>query len=241
MHKAMALVAYGAASNAPRDQILDAFRIEAQAGVALFDLGAHPGEDRTYALGSRTVTLRTESAHGETLPIEWLYAYSAACAVRDGGSAQRLAAVPPEVVRRSMRVMNYDEYNCALVEGLGALHRNDPRARALLSQARDLAEPERASVAPEWAKCMGRPLAELGLRIVEGEPNAFNVALAGAVEQHKAYWSKNAKTAGLSRRDDPHGILALWPLGLACLAHDRGMPIDVESDYIPGWIIRRGA
>ena len=30
-----------------------------------------------------------------------------------------------------------------------------------------------------------------------------------------------------------------WPqLGLACKAHDAGIPIEVESEWIPGWIVR---
>jgi hypothetical protein len=239
IHSAMGVVGYGAAINAPHDQILDAFRIAAQAGAALFDLAVHPNADRSYTLAALPVTLRTESAHGQTLPIEWLDEYSAACAVRDHASARQLAEVHPDVVLRSMRVMRYDECQRVLVEGLGALHLNDPHARALLLRARELAGPEHATVAPEWAKRVGRPLAELALRIAEGEPGAFNAALATAVQQHKAYWGKNVKLLGLSRRDWHEGIVARWLLGLACLAHDRGIPIDVESDYIPAWIIRR--
>jgi hypothetical protein len=241
IHDAKSAAAYGAVINAPHQQILDAFRMEAQAGAALFDLAIHPGEDRVQTLGDRSVTVRTESAHSQTVPIDWLDVYSAACAARDEVSARSLAEVPPDVVRRSQRVMQYDDYNLVLVEGLGALHRNDVRARELLLQARGLADPEHATVATEWANRLARPLIEFALSIVDGEPDAVNAALTAAVEQHKAYWSKNARIGGLSRRDDPDGYLAFWPLGLACLAHDRGVPIDVESDYIPAWIIRHGA
>lgn len=38
---------------------------------------------------------------------------------------------------------------------------------------------------------------------------------------------------------DPSGWLALEPLGIACLARQRGIPVDVESDYIPAWLVRR--
>jgi Immunity protein 49 len=234
----MAAIAFGSSCDVDHSRILAAFRIEAQAGAALFDLGMYPGEARTYLLGGHTVALRAEAVHDYTLPLDWLNAYSAASAVRDRTIARRLADVPLEVVRRSASVMDFDEYNCALVDGLGAVELHQPRAREVLSRACELAGPKHASVSPEWAQFLGKPLATLALRLAERDVDAFNAALGSAVEQHAVYWSKNIKTAGVSRRDDPFGVLARWPLGLACLAHDRGIPVEVQSSYIPEWIVR---
>ncbi|MEU8784799.1 immunity 49 family protein [Streptomyces sp. NPDC048637] len=55
----------------------------------------------------------------------------------------------------------------------------------------------------------------------------FNQALAEALELHKAYWSRE------DRSDDIVGYLALGPLAMACLAYDAGIPIEVESEYLP--------
>ena len=34
------------------------------------------------------------------------------------------------------------------------------------------------------------------------------------------------------------GFIAIGPLGLAALAHDRGIAIDVSSGYLPAWLLR---
>ncbi|MEU3657683.1 Imm49 family immunity protein [Streptomyces sp. NPDC032161] len=42
------------------------------------------------------------------------------------------------------------------------------------------------------------------------------------------------------RPEKPDGHLALAPLALACLAHDSGIPVDVESGYPPHHLLPRG-
>ncbi|WP_078660702.1 Imm49 family immunity protein [Streptomyces sp. NRRL B-24484] len=37
---------------------------------------------------------------------------------------------------------------------------------------------------------------------------------------------------------DTTGLVAPAPLAMACLAHDAGMPIDVESEYLPHHLLR---
>jgi hypothetical protein len=62
-----------------------------------------------------------------------------------------------------------------------------------------------------------------------------------ALLEHRAFWAQPPSAGGVTddHREHAHGVLALGPLGLACLAHDRGIPIEVESPYIPKWIVRR--
>ncbi|MGI5458464.1 Imm49 family immunity protein [Streptomyces sp. CA-249302] len=36
------------------------------------------------------------------------------------------------------------------------------------------------------------------------------------------------------------GDRALGPLAMACLAHDSGIPVEVESGYIPKYLVERG-
>jgi hypothetical protein len=236
---AMAAAAFGSASEMEHDRILRAFRIEAQAGAALFDLALRPGETCTYRLGERIVSLRSLVAHEYTLPLDWCNAYASSCIVRDTSSTRRLATVPADVLRRSTSVMDVDAYNFTLVEGLRALELCDPRARDLLSRACEAAGSEHAQVSPEWAHYLGQPLATLALCIVDREVDAIHDALVWALEQHRAFWGKTDRPTRRPRSEDPFGVIARWPLGLACLAYDRGIPIDVESSYIPGWIIRR--
>ncbi|MFF8787787.1 Imm49 family immunity protein [Streptomyces sp. NPDC015125] len=34
------------------------------------------------------------------------------------------------------------------------------------------------------------------------------------------------------------GLVALAPLAMACIAHDAGIPIEVESEYLPAVLIK---
>ncbi|MFY4723437.1 immunity 49 family protein [Streptomyces sp. LaBMicrA B280] len=59
--------------------------------------------------------------------------------------------------------------------------------------------------------------------------------LVEALELHQQHW-----TADEERAEDPEGRLALGPLAIACLAYDGGIPIEVESDYLPQHLLQRG-
>ncbi|MGI5167869.1 immunity 49 family protein [Spirillospora sp. CA-253888] len=76
-------------------------------------------------------------------------------------------------------------------------------------------------------ECLRHPPARLLDRLVENDPDGFNEALAQALELFRQYHSVG------ERADDPDNQVALDVLGLACLAHDRGRPVTVESDYLP--------
>jgi hypothetical protein len=72
-------------------------------------------------------------------------------------------------------------------------------------------------------------------RSVRKDEADFNQALVEALELHKAYW-----TADEDRANDPEGRIALGPLAVACLAYDGGIPIEVESDYLPKHLLQPG-
>ena len=59
-------------------------------------------------------------------------------------------------------------------------------------------------------------------------------ALVRALQLHKEYWTKDE-----DRRLTTEGAVALGPLAVACLAYDVGMPIEVESEYLPEYLLKR--
>lgn len=79
---------------------------------------------------------------------------------------------------------------------------------------------------------LGVPELELFLRLLEKEPGSFNESLARALEHHRSYWSQSDDLAR-----DPRGYFSLSLTGLASLAHDAGIPITVESDYLPTGLV----
>lgn len=88
---------------------------------------------------------------------------------------------------------------------------------------------ERALRQAEKAKDRGfaMPPAVLLSQLVEGDAESFNLALADALEAHRAHYEV------ADRADDPAAAVSLDALALACHARRRGWDIRVESPYLP--------
>lgn len=75
--------------------------------------------------------------------------------------------------------------------------------------------------------------------IIEENQEEFNKNLVDGIMHHKAYWGRKH---GLNKGDsplcdDPLGFIS-WPLtALAAMAFDKGLKIEVESDYTPKWMV----
>ncbi|MFJ4624708.1 immunity 49 family protein [Streptomyces sp. NPDC088812] len=84
---------------------------------------------------------------------------------------------------------------------------------------------EQAEKAKHWGFAM--PPAVLLSQLVEGDAENFNLALADALETHRAHYQV------ADRADDPDASINLDILALACHARRRGWAIHVESPYLP--------
>ncbi|GAA3386961.1 immunity 49 family protein [Streptomyces roseoviridis] len=89
---------------------------------------------------------------------------------------------------------------------------------------------QRAEQAKDWGFAM--PPAVLLSQLVEGDEESFNLALADALETHRAHYQV------ADRDGDPDSAVDLDSLALACHARRRGWTIRVESPYLPQSILR---
>ncbi|MFG2089431.1 Imm49 family immunity protein [Spirillospora sp. NPDC048824] len=80
----------------------------------------------------------------------------------------------------------------------------------------------------EHWECLRNPRARLLERIAEDDADGFNAVLAEALGLYRDHYGMG---------EDIDGQLSFDALGLACLAHDRGIPVRVESDYLPRAVI----
>ncbi|MGW2270886.1 immunity 49 family protein [Streptomyces yangpuensis] len=164
----------------------------------------------------------------------WLDAFHLAAITREAARLDMLARVPVSLLRDFGGAL--DEYTYAWVETLQSfwLRRDDLRTH--LVRAVDLSAPDQARVidAEEMGKLRYPPIMML-YRYLRNDAAGFNEALADAVRWHKEYW-----TADEDRAHNILGVVALAPLALACLAHDGGMPVEVESGYLPHHLLTRG-
>ncbi|MEV7182380.1 immunity 49 family protein [Kitasatospora sp. NPDC093679] len=162
----------------------------------------------------------------------WLSAFYLAVICREDDRLNRLAQVPVEFLRASGT--EFDGYVYDWIEALQ--HARSGRAQvwdSLVAAVRGT-EPENARVAGVelMLKILHPPL-ELFQHYLRREHQAFNQSLVAALTWHKEYWTENE-----ARSLDTTGLVALAPLAMACLAHDAGMPIEVESEYLPHHLLR---
>ncbi|WP_019929369.1 immunity 49 family protein [Nocardia sp. BMG111209] len=72
-----------------------------------------------------------------------------------------------------------------------------------------------------------RPPMDVFDALAAGDGERFDQALADALIEYRTFYD----TA--RARTDPSGFVSVPLLALACWAHDLGLPVTVESDYIP--------
>lgn len=161
----------------------------------------------------------------------WLNAFFLALICRETARLDMLAQVPASLLRDCGGVL--DEYVYAWVETLRSfwLRRDDVSQH--LVRAVDLSAPEGTHVLD--AETMGKleyPPIMMFYRYLRNDAAGFNEALNDALRWHKEYW-----TADEDRTQNIEGAVAIAPLAMACLAKANGIPIEVESGYLPSALL----
>jgi hypothetical protein len=163
----------------------------------------------------------------------WLTSFHLAVICRENDRVDRLARVPVSFLRASGA--EFDEYVYAWVETLQHLWFGRQAIWDTLVTAVDGTDPQQARIAgPELTLKILRPPLHLFRHYLRRESEQFNAALSDALTRHKEYW-----TANEARSLSGEGLVALAPLALACMAHDAGMPVEVESEYLPRALLKR--
>ncbi|MGM0359350.1 immunity 49 family protein [Streptomyces griseoaurantiacus] len=164
----------------------------------------------------------------------WLTAFWLAVVCRDQKRLTELSQIPLDRLRSEEGA--YDDYIYHWVAALQAYWSRRPGLVEELTAAMQQSHPDVATIAPrDRLQQVLYPPINLFCRFLRQDAPGFNQALTEALELHKAYW-----TADEDRTGDPSGMMALAPLAVACLAHDGGIPIEVESDYLPKHLLERG-
>ncbi|MGW0792320.1 immunity 49 family protein [Streptomyces sp. NPDC002911] len=195
------------------DAQLATLRLASHIGAALFRIAlAEPGTEAEVTIGGRT--LRYPAERGEkTSAGHWQRATAFALITGAREDLAPLVLTGPTFARPDGSAFSaYREALHAYLKGA------DPEAAA----QRALQEAEKAK---DWGFAM--PPTVLLSQLVEGDEESFNLALADALEAHRAYYQV------ADRADDPDVSVNLDVLALACHARRRGWAIRVESPYLP--------
>jgi hypothetical protein len=183
-----------------------------QTGSALFAAGTAAEGPVPCRIGSmgEVKNLPATGSRDHLHAGSWLTSYYLAVICRENDRLHQLAQVPVWFLRASGA--EFDEYVYAWVETLQNAWFRRPEMWDTLVTAVDGTDPDVTRVADRetMLKVLYPPL-ELFHRYQRQDAVRFNSALADA----------------------------LGPLAIACMAHDAGMPIEVESEYLPQHLLRR--
>ncbi|WP_414720023.1 immunity 49 family protein [Streptomyces sp.] len=193
-------------------------RLASRAGAALFRIAmAEPGTEVEVNVDGRT--LRYQAKRGEDAAAgRWQTATAFALITGAREDLAPLVLTGPTFARPDGSA--FSEYREAIHAYLKG---TDPEAAA----ERALQKHEQAK---DWGFAM--PPTVLLSQLVEGDEESFNLALADALEAHRAYYEV------ADRSDDPGVSVNLDVLALVCHARRRGWAVRVESPYLPQYLLR---
>ncbi|MFJ6918078.1 immunity 49 family protein [Streptomyces sp. NPDC101133] len=207
-----------------------------QVGTALFDAGMAVGDSVRCRIGSQGETkIIPATGPQEYLHAgNWLTTYYLAVICRENDRLDRLARVPVSFLRASGA--EFDEYIYSWVEALQDAWFGRGEMWNSLVTAVNGTDPAVAHIASaELMLNILYPPLELFHRYQLQDSAQFNKALAGSLVAHKEYWGGDG-----ARSLSGDGLVALGPLAIASMAYDAGMPIEVESEYLPAELVRFG-
>jgi hypothetical protein len=210
--------------------LLLALVIGARAAAAVFLLASHPGETFDLSLGEGEPAKLSGGPEDAASPSLWLDGLRMANVCRERESIKWLVEAPATVLRAS--TTRADEYAYLYVEALRGWWQSNPKTGDLLVEALAATDPDHlVNADPDYVVDLVVPEMDCFLRILGKDQPAFNAALAKALQLHEAYWNTD------ERRNDFDGFLALGPLAMAAIAHDRAITVEVDSEYVPSGLV----
>jgi hypothetical protein len=219
------------ASDPGSPQVCDAVRLGAEAMAALFAAATAGQGQVEVRLGGRTVSAPAAVDLSLVHPGNWQSGYFLAAIAREADLLEVLCRTPTELLRQSSS--KADEYAYLYVDALRAFWRREEQAPALLLQALKATDPEQLQLASaDYVLDLVVPQMEVLYRLMDADAAGFNKALEKALELHRGYWKKG------DRKNDPEGYISFPLTGLASLAQDSGVPVRVESDYLPPALVQ---
>jgi hypothetical protein len=190
---------------------------------------AAPGQRVEISVAGTAVAVERKD-QPEVRPVHvWARGWCAAVVSRDQALLDALRVVPDDVHRHAQ--VQIDEYQYALKDALVSVAVDPTRCLAAVGKARELWN--KRSVAAKLAANIDGAMIDAIEALANARPDAFNDALWKAVTAHAKFWGKG------DNYSSPEGWVAVPHLALACLAHDRDIPVEVESDYLPRSLIER--
>lgn len=160
----------------------------------------------------------------------WLRGFFFNAICRETGLIDDMCKVPTELLRRS--ITKDPEYRYLLVDALKAFWNGDSQCSTIIVNALEATDPQRSDIREQdWTLDIDVPQLQLFFYVATKDKE-FEENLPRAADLHNQYWSANK-----SRRNNWDAFLSVELTGLAAIAHDRGMPAQIDASSIPSWLV----
>ncbi|MEU9718232.1 immunity 49 family protein [Streptomyces sp. NPDC047976] len=205
----------------------------AQLGSALFRTAGMTEGTTEVRIHHEMRTLPAAGPSWDANAEDWTQAFWYAIITRDQPKMTELCQLPIDVLRASGA--DHDDYLYHWVATLQAYWLGRPELVPELTLTFQRSHPNVAVIAGrDYIQQVAYPPINLFYKFLRKDEEGFHTALLEALELHKQYW-----TATPERADDIDGLVPIGVLAVACLAHDAGIPVDVESPYLPEHLLKR--
>ncbi|WP_179025594.1 immunity 49 family protein [Shewanella sp. Scap07] len=160
-------------------------------------------------------------------PSEWFDAYFLAVITRDTDSMDTLATFPVEIMRQSATTAGPVSYK--LVEVFQAYHHRTSNFPTLLNECMAMAMKQ----GNDWALDIAMGYLETFAALTTNVGFDFNEVLAKNLQRQEQY---HIRESGPNHAP-VDSFIPLQLLGMACMWHDCGNEVSVESDSLPRFLI----
>lgn len=198
--------------------------------AAFLKLAQYPEQDLTfkiYDLPEVTWNGKGMLEAGYAAPSEWLDAYFLAVITRDAESMDSLANFPIEIMKQSATQAGPVSYK--LIEVFQAYHQRRADYPKLLKECTGMAVKQN----DDWALYIAMGYLEIFTALTTDIGFDFNEMLTKNLQAQERY---HINESG-SDRAPVKSFLPLQLLGMACMWHDMGNEVTVESDSLPRFLI----
>ena len=221
---AMALASYASVADPGADDIGSSLQVAGQALVAHFKVAMNPSSPVECELAGEKVRFESVVDESKVEATKWLNAFCLSLLFSDGNAIDQLCEVPTATLRTS--TTKHPEYRYLLIEALISYWQENEETGSRLLEAMRATEPEQDAVNNAWTLHIDVPLIHAVAHAVT-EDGRFSSTLTEGVKKHKKYWSATS-----ARKDDWEGFLTIGLSGIAQLALERGLNVEVVSEYL---------
>ncbi|MFD8147080.1 immunity 49 family protein [Streptomyces sp. NPDC059708] len=205
----------------------------AQLGSALFRTAAMTQGTTQCRIHREPRTLPATGPSHDARASAWLRAFWYAIITRDQPRMTELCELPLDVLRASGA--EHDDYLYHWVAALQAYWLKRPELVEELTSTFNRSHPDVAVIAGrDYIQHVAYPPINLFYKFLRKDEDGFQAALLEALELHKRYWTSTPE-----RAEDIEGRVPIAVLAVTCLAYDGGIPVEVESPYLPEHLLKR--